>query len=148
MKRPMTGKSARERGNNNGVEPIDESTLAGIPPEWRKYYVKLLAIRERVMRERNHEIQDVEEPLPRRNNNLADLATDESDHEVAIAKLAAEENALYEVNEAIRRIENGTYGVCEATGKRISGARLSAVPWTRFSRSAEAQLERETRPHD
>ena len=41
----------------------------------------------------------------------------------------------------MRRILDGSYGVCEQTGKRIPAARLKVVPWTRFREEMEAQLE-------
>jgi RNA polymerase-binding transcription factor DksA len=57
--------------------------------------------------------------------------------------LSTEQNALYEVEEAIRRIENGNYGICELTGKPIQAARLTAIPWTRFSAETARQLEKQ-----
>jgi hypothetical protein len=50
---------------------------------------------------------------------------------------------MYEIEEALKRIEKGTYGTCELTGKSIPKARLEAIPWTRFTVEAQAQLERE-----
>jgi hypothetical protein len=44
---------------------------------------------------------------------------------------------------SLKRIEKKTYGVCELTGKMIPKARLEAIPWTRFTVEAQAQLERE-----
>ena len=44
---------------------------------------------------------------------------------------------------ALKRIEIGTFGVCELTSKNIPRARLEAIPWTRFTVEAQAQLERE-----
>ncbi|MFN7141747.1 MAG: TraR/DksA family transcriptional regulator, partial [Limisphaerales bacterium] len=43
--------------------------------------------------------------------------------------------------EALHRIQKGTYGICELTGKPIESARLKAVPWTRFSLQAQHELE-------
>jgi RNA polymerase-binding transcription factor DksA len=75
--------------------------------------------------------------------DLADSATDEFDHDMAFSLLAHEQNALYEVNAAIRRIQDGTYGICEETGKAIPDERLQAVPWTRYTREVEERLENE-----
>lgn len=71
----------------------------------------------------------------------ADSASDEFDHNVALAVLSAEQDALLEIDAALNRIRTGTYGTCEATGKPIPAARLRAIPWTRFAHSAEAQQE-------
>jgi DnaK suppressor protein len=50
---------------------------------------------------------------------------------------------MYEIEEALKRIERNTYGVCELTGKQIPRVRLEAIPWTRFTVEAQAQLERD-----
>jgi len=74
---------------------------------------------------------------------MADAATDTFDRDFALGMLSSEQDALYEIDEALNRIRNGTYGKCELTGKPIEPARLEAIPWTRFSTAAETQLERE-----
>lgn len=71
----------------------------------------------------------------------ADSATDEFDHELALSRLSNEQDALYEVEAAMKRIVDGTYGVCEQSGKRIPAKRLKAIPWTRFRENVEACLE-------
>jgi len=48
---------------------------------------------------------------------------------------------LAEVTDAIARVENGTYGVCEATGRPIPERRLKAIPWTRFTLEAQRKME-------
>ena len=57
--------------------------------------------------------------------------------------LSADQDAIYEIEEALKRIEKNTYGICELTGKPIPKSRLEAIPWTRFTVQAQAQLERE-----
>src|SRR5213075_932289 len=60
-----------------------------------------------------------------------------------LSLLSSDQDAIYEIEEALKRIEKGTYGVCELTGKPIPKARLDAIPWTRFTVEAQAQLERD-----
>jgi RNA polymerase-binding transcription factor DksA len=60
-----------------------------------------------------------------------------------LSLLSSDQDAVYEIEEALKRIEKKTYGVCELTGKTIPKARLEAIPWTRFTVDAQAQLERE-----
>ncbi len=57
--------------------------------------------------------------------------------------LSSDQDAVYEIEEALKRIEKKTYGTCELTGKAIPKARLEAIPWTRFTVEAQAQLERD-----
>jgi len=57
--------------------------------------------------------------------------------------LSSDQDAIYEIEEALKRIEKNTYGICELTGKPIPKSRLEAIPWTRFTVQAQAQLERD-----
>jgi RNA polymerase-binding transcription factor DksA len=61
------------------------------------------------------------------------------------AALALEEGMLVEIDAALERIREGTYGMCELTGKTIPDERLRALPWTRFTREAAEQLEKSRR---
>ena len=55
--------------------------------------------------------------------------------------VSSEQEALHEIEDAIKRIQKGTYGICEITGKPIKKARLAAVPFTRYSLEGQRQLE-------
>jgi RNA polymerase-binding transcription factor DksA len=74
---------------------------------------------------------------------MAEVATDEFERDLALSRLSFDQNAIYEIEEAMTRIRNGSYGVCEITGEPIDEERLLAIPWTRFSLGAQEQLERE-----
>jgi RNA polymerase-binding transcription factor DksA len=74
---------------------------------------------------------------------MADSGTDNFDRDFALSLLSSDQDAVYEIEEALKRIEKKTYGVCELTGKPIPRARLEAIPWTRFTVDAQAQLEKE-----
>jgi RNA polymerase-binding transcription factor DksA len=73
--------------------------------------------------------------------HMADSASEELDRELALSCLSTKQDELYEVEAALQRIANGTYGICEKTGARIPAARLQAIPWTRFSREVQTQRE-------
>jgi len=111
-------------------------------PKWAWHYRVLVKLRERVLQDRRARLVEAAQPLEPHSMDFADSATDELDHNLALATLTAKQDALQEIDEAIRRIANGTYGVCEATGKPIPAARLRAVPWTRFRWEVEALLEK------
>lgn len=68
------------------------------------------------------------------------------ERDFALALLAHEQDALKEINDALDRIERGSYGVCEATGLPIPAARLRAVPWTRHVRAVAQHREEIRRP--
>ena len=72
----------------------------------------------------------------------ADAGSDAYDRDFALSLLGKEQDALYEINEALKRIETGTYGLCEGTGVMIPEERLEAMPFARFSVTYQEKLER------
>jgi RNA polymerase-binding transcription factor DksA len=112
-----------------------------LPLKWRWHYGALLRLLERFMEERHTLAEDSRHPLERSSREIAESASHEFERELALAELAHTQDALYEIEAALKRIESGEYGFCQQTGKPISAARLRAVPWTRFSREAEVRLE-------
>jgi len=74
--------------------------------------------------------------------HMADADTDTSELDFALSLVSSEQDALSEIEAAINRIYDGTYGICEITGKGISKERLGAVPFTRYSTEAQKDLER------
>ncbi|MBI3849926.1 MAG: TraR/DksA family transcriptional regulator [Verrucomicrobia bacterium] len=116
---------------------------AKIDPKWAWHYRALVALRERLLRERGEKLDDASQPLEPHSMDMADSATDEFDHNMALSELSAEQDAFFEIEEALKRILNGSYGVCEETGKPISPARLRAIPWARFSKDIEDRFEQQ-----
>lgn len=72
----------------------------------------------------------------------ADAGSDAYDRDFALSLLGKEQDALYEINEALKRIETGTYGVCEGTGTKIPEERLEAMPFARYSVAYQEKIER------
>jgi len=75
----------------------------------------------------------------------ADAGSDAYDRDFALSLLSQEQDALYEIDEALKRIEIGTYGKCEMSGKPIPRARLEAIPFARFTVECQSQLERQSK---
>ena len=75
----------------------------------------------------------------------ADAESDAYDRDFALSLLSQEQDALYEIDEALKRIEVGTYGKCEMSGKPIPRARLEAIPFARFTVECQSQLEKQSR---
>ncbi len=119
------------------------SVRAGIRPEWQKYYNRLVELRERLLRQMNGLAKESAAEMEGYSLHMADSGTDNFDRDFALSLLSADQDAIYEIDEAIKRIQKGTYGICELTHKPIPMARLDAIPWTRFTVEAQAQLERE-----
>ena len=114
-----------------------------IKPEWAKYYKNLLELRERLLAQMSGLAKESAEEMSNYSLHMADSGTDNFDRDFALSLLSSDQDAIYEIEEALKRIEKNTYGVCELTGKTIPKARLDAIPWTRFTVEAQAQLEKE-----
>ena len=72
----------------------------------------------------------------------ADAGSDAYDRDFALSLLSQEQDALYEIEEAIKRLESGTYGICEMSGKPIAHARLEALPFARLTVECQSQIEK------
>lgn len=114
---------------------------ARINPRWREHYRRLEDLREFFSRQKQSLVRDANEEAPNYSEHMADAGTDSYDRDFALGILSSDQNALYEIDDAIRRIESGTYGTCEASGKPIPLKRLEAIPWARFTLEAEKQME-------
>jgi RNA polymerase-binding protein DksA len=74
--------------------------------------------------------------------HLADIGTDNFEQEFTLGLLESERVLLQEINEAMERIDNKTYGVCLGTGKPIGKARLRARPWAKYCIEYARMLEK------
>ena len=124
-----------------------ESEEALIPDKFKRYYKLLIALRNHVTGQVD---QHAEETLKRSaKEDSGDLSsygtdggTDSFDRDFALSLVANEQEALSEVEAAIKRIKAGTYGICEHTQQPINRERLVAVPFTRFTAAAMKEVEK------
>jgi len=125
------------------VVPTKKNGDIKVKPEWQKFYDRLLELREQLLRQMNGLAKESAQEMAGYSLHMADSGTDNFDRDFALSLLSSDQDAIYEIEEALKRIEKKTYGVCELTGKTIPRARLEAIPWTRFTVQAQAQLEKE-----
>jgi len=111
--------------------------------EWAKYYTNLLELREQLLKQMSGLAKESAQEMAGYSLHMADSGTDNFDRDFALSLLSSDQDAIYEIEEALKRIEKNTYGICELTGKAIPATRLDAIPWTRFTVEAQSQLERE-----
>jgi DnaK suppressor protein len=104
-----------------------------VKAEWQKYYDRLLELREQLMQQMNGLAKESAQEIAGYSLHMADSGTDNFDRDFALSLLSSDQDAVYEIEEALKRIERDTYGVCELTGKAIPKARLEAIPWARFT---------------
>jgi RNA polymerase-binding protein DksA len=74
--------------------------------------------------------------------HMADMGTDNYEQEFTLGLVEKDRVILREINSALAKIMDGSYGTCEGTGKPISKVRLEAQPWARFSIDYARQMER------
>jgi RNA polymerase-binding protein DksA len=74
--------------------------------------------------------------------HMADMGTDNYEQEFTLGLVEKERGLLRDLNRALAKIQDGTFGICEGTGKPINRPRLEAQPWARFSIEYARLLER------
>ena len=114
-----------------------------IKAQWAKYYQRLMELRDQLTKQMSGLAKESAQEMAGYSLHMADSGTDNFDRDFALSLLSSDQDAVYEIEEALKRIEKNTYGICELTGKPIPRKRLEAIPWTRFTVEAQAQLERD-----
>ncbi|HEX9641410.1 MAG TPA: TraR/DksA C4-type zinc finger protein [Candidatus Krumholzibacteria bacterium] len=138
-----------------GYNPAKQATpgivdFSNIEPRFQKFYKMLVQLRDHVQAGLSEHAEDTLKrsskddagDLSGYGQHMADAGTDTFDRDFALSLVSSEQEALSEIEAAIQRINAGTYGVCELTGKPISRERLLAVPFARFSVESQAEVER------
>lgn len=121
------------------TSPFDEQTL--------QHFRELLLEKRQEAREQADKIQssisDSNESDDADYSSLThhqgDVGTEMEDQEMNYQLLERTKKFIGEIDDALERIDNGTYGICQSTGKPISKGRLEAVPHTRHSIEAKKQ---------
>ena len=114
-----------------------------VKPEWKKHYEDLLERHDRLRLQINGLQKESQAEMESYGLHMGDSGTDNFDRDLALGMLSSDQEAIFEIEEALRRIEKNTFGICELTGKPIPKTRLDANPWARFTVEAQLQLERE-----
>jgi DnaK suppressor protein len=148
-KAPVKKAPVKKVAKKASKKDISSGTLSGKIAKNKYFSMKqlkeqlnrLLVLRERVTGEilsinRDSLSQNERDP------SLSDQGTETFDREFALNQLSSEQDVLFEIDEAIRRIENGTYGICEMTNEPINIERLEALPYVRHSIKAQSELEK------
>lgn len=73
--------------------------------------------------------------------HMADMGTDNYEQEFTLGLVEKDRVLLREINQALAKIQDGTFGMCEGTGRPISKARLEAQPWAKYSIEYARKLE-------
>ena len=126
------------------VRPVRNESK--VPEKWRPYYKNLMTLRNSLkgaLDERSSETlgASAREASGELSINSSDSGTESFNRDVALSMVASEQEALEEIEDAIDRIFDGTFGICQETQKPIKKARLKVVPFTRFSLEGQTMYE-------
>ena len=136
--------------NPRRTKAADVIEVKDVPEKYKRFYKLLTDLRKHLTEgiERHSEetlkrsSKEDAGDLSAYGQHMADAGTDTFDRDFALSLVSSEQEALSEIEAAIKRVRDGTYGICEITAKPISKERLLAVPFTRYSAEAQKQIER------
>jgi len=77
--------------------------------------------------------------------HMADVASDNYERDFNLELVSNERKIIIEIDEALKRIEEGIYGICQISGKPISKSRLKAIPYAKNSKKCQEKIEKENR---
>lgn len=117
--------------------------------EARLYRESLLKLKERITEDVNHISEDALKKSQKEaagdisayTLHPADIATDAYDREFSLGLASNDRNVLLQINDALKRIEEGTYGACEQCKKPIAKVRLKALPFARCCLKCQSAQE-------
>jgi RNA polymerase-binding protein DksA len=78
--------------------------------------------------------------------HIADVASDNYERDFSLGLVSDERKVLFEIEEALKRIESKTYGACQMCEKIIGATRLKAIPHTKYCKKCQEKIEKETKP--
>ena len=141
--RPAPARAAHAHAQTQGVQGVTEQDLKLLEQ-------RLLDERRKIMKDMGHlentvlkvNQRDSSGDLSGYSFHMADAGTDAMEREKAFLFASTEGRLLMEVNDALRRLYNGAYGVCEMCDKPISRIRLEAMPYTRMCVSCKEKEEK------
>ena len=117
---------AKRKGSKNGLKPAEIEKFRQLLLEKRHEILgNVSIIEDETFKKERSELSSM--PF-----HMADAGSDNFEQEFALDLMDSEKKLLVEINEALRRIDEGAYGVCEGKGENIPKARLRAIPWARY----------------
>jgi RNA polymerase-binding protein DksA len=157
VERPLPVPVKVVKARPNPRKPVEPVRIQGAQrltdKDMKEFEGRLMAERQRIMKEMGHlentvlkvNQRDSSGDLSGYSFHMADAGTDAIEREKAFMFASVEGRMLLEINEALRRLYRGEYGVCESCGKPIARARLEAMPYARLCVSCKELEERASR---
>jgi RNA polymerase-binding transcription factor DksA len=120
-----------------------------MPPFYKKQQIRLMELRSSLYETMEDVAKETLRARPEGSDasvggmHMGDAGSDAYDRDFALSMLSKEQDALYEINDALKRLDAGVYGMCELSGKKINEERLEAIPYTRYTREMQEQIEKD-----
>ena len=105
----------------------------------------LLEMKNKLVAEIDSELKAEREGNKDEGMDTYDLASEERDREINFILSDRERVKIKQIDDALVRLEDGSYGVCESCGLEIAEERLEAMPFTRLCRDCQQDMEREAK---
>ena len=128
----------------NGYLPEDSETFMN-PKQMEYFKSKLISWRDQILKDCTETITDLQDNQVEA--DVIDAAAKEADYKLTLRARNRDFKLLKKIDEALGRIDNGTYGYCEETGEPIGVKRLEARPIATLGIEAQERHEREERTH-
>lgn len=118
----------------------------------RKAFLKkvrdtLVTHKQQLLRELDEEFKEGKESALEEGMDTYDLASEERTREINLILSDREREKLQAIEDALERIANGSYGICDTCEEEIAPERLEALPFTRLCVTCQGELEKETKLH-
>lgn len=122
--------------------PVKKKKEVQASPGPKTIKKKLLQMREELLSEISSSVKTEREILKPEIGDLYDQASSERERELNLLLCEKDRKKLAQIDEAISRINRGTYGICESCGEKIAKGRLMALPFTQLCVSCKAEEEK------
>jgi DnaK suppressor protein len=140
-KKPVRDKVAAKQARTHALSPAEIEHFRALLLQRRQEILDSVAeIEDETLRKSRLDASGDLSSMP---IHMADLGTDNYQQEFSLGLMDSERRLITEIDLALQRIDNGTFGICEGTGQPITRARLEAQPWARYSVEYARKLEQE-----
>jgi DnaK suppressor protein len=142
---PKKVRPKKEKPMIKALSPVGETAVPKVQDEKEEIRKTLLDMREKLLTGIS------EKPIPDALvtqsdiGDIIDQAGDERDRELSLLLSVRDKEKLFAINEALEKLKEGTYGICEECGERIGTGRLKVMPLAKYDVSCQAKLEKEMR---
>jgi len=130
-------------------DQAEQSKQSPYSQKEQQYFKELLEKEHQETKQKIDELRDTLHSIENDSNDensaaahhQGDIASEEDEREKFLIMIEKAKDKITEINDALDRIENGTYGICQKTGEKIQQERLEIRPYARYSVAAQKQQE-------